>query len=99
THLTAYARANKLKVSSISIEQKMEFSTTLVTDAEAEGDFRGRCDGITTHVLVAGEESDEVIVKMVADSEASCMAMQSLINVVPKNTQMHLNGRSLGAIE
>lgn len=99
THLSAYARAKKLKLTSISIEQRMEFSTTLVTDAEAKGDFKGMCEGITTHILVEGDESDEAIAAMVKDSEASCMAMQSLINIVPKNTQAHLNGRNLGVIE
>ncbi|MEM1104153.1 MAG: OsmC-related (seleno)protein, partial [Pseudomonadota bacterium] len=44
THLSAYARSKKLNLASIKIEQRMEFSTTLVTDAEAEGDFRGMCD-------------------------------------------------------
>lgn len=97
THLTAYSRSKKLKLSSIKVEQRMEFITTLVTDAEAAGDFRGGCQGITTHIVVEGDESDEVVRAMVADSEASCMAMQSLINVTPKNTQMHLNGESLGA--
>lgn len=97
THLTAYARSKKLNLRSIKVEQRMQFITTLVTDAEAEGDFRGGCEGITTHVIVDGEEDASVIRAMVEDSEASCMAMQSLMNITPKNTQMHLNGESLGA--
>ncbi|MEM7568462.1 MAG: OsmC family protein [Pseudomonadota bacterium] len=97
THLTAYARAKKLRLTTIKIEQRMQFITTLVTDAEAEGDFRGGCEGITTHVVVEGDEDAETVRAMVADSEASCMAMQSLMNITPKNTQMHLNGQSLGA--
>lgn len=97
THLTAYARAKKLKVRSIKLEQRMEFITTLVTDAEAEGDFRGGCEGITTHILVEGEEDDVAVRAMVKDAEASCMAMQSLINETPKNTLMYLNGDALGS--
>lgn len=97
THLTAYARAKKLKLTSIKLEQRMEFITTLVTEAEAEADFRGGCEGITTHIIIEGDENETVVRTMVKDAEASCMAMQSLINETPKNTQMYLNGDSLGA--
>ena len=99
THLSAYARAKKLKLDGIAIEQRMSFATTLVTDAEAQGDFRGKCEGITTHVIVDGEEGEEAIREMLAESEKSCMAMQSLINVVPKDTQLHHNGKALGRVD
>jgi uncharacterized OsmC-like protein len=98
THLTAHARANKLSLRGIAIEQRMSFATTLVTDAEAEGDFRGECEGITTHVIVDGDEDEDAIRKMLMESERSCMAMQSLINQVQKDTQLHHNGRALGSL-
>jgi len=98
THLSAYARSKKLNLDTIAVEQRMNFVTTLVTEAEAAGDFRGGCEAITSHVIVEGGETAEVVMAMVEEAERSCMAMQSLINVVPKSTLVHLNDQALGAI-
>ena len=96
THLTSFVRATKMKVDRIAIEQRVNFSTTLVTDAEKMGDLKGSCDGIETHVVVEGAESEENIKELARVSENACMAMQSIINATPTSTHLHLNGKLIG---
>ena len=75
THLTAFIRAKKMAVDRICIEQRVNFSTTLVTDAEKMGDLKGNCDGVETHVIVEGSETEENIRELARVSENACMAM------------------------
>ena len=93
THLTSFVRAKKMNVDRIRIEQRVNFSTTLVTDAERMGDLKGSCDGVETHVIVEGSEPEEKIKELVRVSENACMAMQSIFNATPKSTYLHLNGK------
>ncbi|MEL7538925.1 MAG: OsmC family protein [Pseudomonadota bacterium] len=92
THLTAFVRAKKMDIQNIRIEQRTKFSTTLVTDAEQEGDFRGRCEGVETHVIVEGNQSPEEVAQLAQASENACMAMQAIMNATPTNTTLYLNG-------
>ncbi len=93
THLTSFVRAKKMNVDRIRIEQRVNFSTTLVTDAEKAGDLKGSCDGVETHVVVEGDEPEESIKELVRVSENACMAMQAIINATPKSAYVHLNGK------
>ncbi len=95
THLTAFIRAKKMAVDRICIEQRVNFSTTLVTDAEKMGDLKGNCDGVETHVIVEGSETEENIRELARVSENACMAMQSIINATPTSTHLHLNGKQI----
>ncbi len=95
THLTSYVRAKEMNVDRIAIEQRVNFATTLVTDAEKMGDLKGSCDGVETHVVVESSEPEEKIRELVRVSENACMAMQSIINATPKSTTLHLNGNPI----
>lgn len=95
THLTAFIRSKKFDISNLKIEQRTRFSTTLVTDAEAEGDFRGRCEGVETHIVVEGTHSADEIRQLAQESEKACMAMQAIMNATPTNTSIYLNGSSI----
>ncbi len=95
THLTAFVRSKKLDIDSLSVEQRTRFATTLVTDAEAEGDFRGRCLGVETHIIVEGGQSPDDIKQLARESENACMAMQAIMNATPTNTTIHLNGEAV----
>lgn len=95
THLTAFVRSQKLNISGLKIEQRTRFSTTLVTDAEAEGDFRGRCEGVETHIIVEGDHTADEIQRLAKASENACMAMQAIMNATPTNTLIYLNGKSI----
>ncbi|MDJ0950870.1 MAG: OsmC family protein [Alphaproteobacteria bacterium] len=97
THLTSFVRARNMNVDRIAVEQRVNFSTTLVTDAERTGDLKGRCDGVETHVVVEGSEPEENVRELVRVSENACMAMQSIINATPTSTHLHLNGKPIEA--
>lgn len=95
THLTSYARAKKLDIKNMRVEQRIKFSTTLVTEAEKEADLGGACDGVETHVIVESGESQDAIDEMINSSKAACMAMQSFINAIPQVTHIHLNDKEV----
>lgn len=95
THLSAFIRQHKLDIERLTIEQRTNFSTTLVTDAEKEGSFKGKCAGVETHVVVESKHPEEAISKLVKVSEDACMAMQALISQVPTHTRIHLNGKEI----
>ncbi len=92
THLSAFIRSRGMRISSLKLEQRTKFATTLVTEAEEDGDFRGRCHGVETHILVEGDHDAEDIRALARESEAACMAMQSIVNATPAVTSLHLNG-------
>lgn len=96
THLKGYADAQKLKVSSIRIEQKMKFQSRIPgMTAEMGGQMEGFSKGLETNVLVEADESDEAIARMIDIAERACMAAQTVVNAVPASTRVLLNGRQL----
>lgn len=94
THLSSYIRAKKLVVNNVRVEQRMLFSTSLVTDAEKSADLRGNCDGLETYVLIDSPEPREKIQALIEVSESACMALQSIVNQVPQSTKVRLNGEA-----
>ena len=95
THLSAFIRSKGLDIDSLRIEQRTKFATTLVTEAEEAGDFRGECEGVETHVIVEGKHTAEEIQQLAEESENACMAMQAIMNATPANTKLYLNGKEL----
>lgn len=92
THLASYIRAKKLKVDNIRVEQRMRFSTSLVTEAEKSADLQGNCDGLETYVVIDSPEPAERIKALIEVSESACMALQAIVNTVPQFTKVRLNG-------
>lgn len=95
THLTEYVKTNKLDVTNIRIEQRMKFSTSVLTNAVPAGSMVGACDGLETYILVESPEPEEKIQKLIATSEAACLALQSIVNQTPQNTKVLFNGNDL----
>ena len=94
-HLSSYIRAKTLKVDSLRVEQRMRFSTTLVTDVEKSADIRGNCDGLETYIVIESSEPQETIQELVRVSENACMALQSIVNATPHKTIVRVNGQDL----
>ncbi len=92
THLSSFIRAKKLKIDNLRIEQRMKFSTSLVTEAEKDADLHGNCDGLETYVIVESSESEENIRELIKVSEQSCMALQAIVNQTPQSTKLFING-------
>lgn len=96
THLTSYVRAKKLDIKTLKVEQRMRFSTTLVTDAEKAADIRGNCDALETYVVIDSDEPQDAIEELIRVSENACMALQSVVNQTPQTTTIRLNGQNVG---
>lgn len=99
THLTAFIRSRKLNVSRLIIEQRTNFSTSLLTAAEGEGDLRGQCGGVETHIVVESDEPPHLIQHLAKIAQGACLAMQALINQTAAQTRVHLNGEEVGKID
>lgn len=98
THLKGYADAEKLKVSSIRIEQKMKFQSRIpgMTVAAGTGNqMEGFSKGVEIFVLIETDEPPEVIARMVEVAEKACMAEQTVVNAVPASTIVISNGEQL----
>lgn len=95
THLSAFIRSKRLNINNLKIEQRTRFATTLVTEAEEAGDFRGECEGVETHIIVEGNHSAEEIRQLAEESENACMAMQAIMNATPTDTRLYLNGNEI----
>lgn len=95
THLSSFIRSKHLNIDNLKIEQRTNFATTLVTEAEEAGDFRGECEGVETHIIVEGDHSADEIRQLAVESENACMAMQAIMNATPTNTKLYLNGSEI----
>lgn len=95
THLKGYADMEKLRVSSIRVEQRMKFQSRIpgMTVAAGAGKrMEGLSKGVETFVLIQTDEPPEVIALMVEAAEKACMAAQTVINAVPTSTTVISNG-------
>lgn len=93
THLKGYADSEKLKVSSIRIEQRMKFQSRIPgMTAETGGQMEGLSKGVESFVLIETDEPPEVVARMVEVAEKACMATQTVINAVPAVTRVIRNG-------
>ena len=98
THLKGYADSEKLKVSSIRIEQRMKFQSRIpgmTAAAGASGHMEGLSKGVETFVLIETDEPPEVIARMVEVAEKACMAAQTVVNAVPASTTVISNGERI----
>ncbi len=98
THLKGYADSEKLKVSSIRIEQRMKFQSRIPGMTVAAGEsshMEGLSKGIETFVLIETDEPPEVIARMAEVAEKACMAAQTVVNAVPASTTIISNGERI----
>lgn len=87
THLKGYIDAEKLKVSSIKIEQIMKFQSRIPgMTAAPGGQMEGHSKGLETFIIVDSQETSAVIADMVETAQRACMALQTVINAVPSAT-------------
>lgn len=98
THLKGYAEIEKLKVSSIRIEQKMKFQSRIpgmTTTKGASHHMEGLSKGVETFVHIESDETPAAIALMVEVAEKACMAAQTVVNAVPTSTIVISNGQTI----
>ncbi|TQV75809.1 OsmC family protein [Denitrobaculum tricleocarpae] len=98
THLKGYAEIERLRISSIRIEQRMKFQSRIPGMTTAKGASRhmeGLSKGVETFVHIESDETPEAIAQMVETAEKACMAAQTVVNAVPAATHVIRNGREI----
>ncbi len=102
THLKAYADIEKLRVSSIRLEQRMKFQSRVPdmmmaagTGTGTENQMEGHSKGVENFVFIETDETPEVVARMVEVAGTACMAAQTVVNAVPVTTTVMSNGERI----
>src|SRR5918996_272177 len=92
TQLSRFGKITKLDVKSIRLRQTTRF---FMKGSALQGSLRGGALGLETHIEVESDEPPEKIRHLVKMGEQTCFTLQSLLNPVPVNTSVTLNGEAL----
>jgi len=95
THLTDILTARKIEVTSMKLEQRVRFMTTLGTMRELGHTTEGRTEHVETHVMIESPEPEARIKALLDEAENSCMAHFALRNPIPWSTRLIHNGQEV----
>jgi uncharacterized OsmC-like protein len=99
THLTDILTARKIEVTSLRLEQRVRFMTSLGTMREFGHQTEGQCEMVETHVIIESPEPAEKIQALLDEAEGSCMAHHALRNPIPWSTRLVYNGNEIDSRE
>ena len=97
THMTDILNTRKIEVTSMRLEQRVRFMTTLGTMRELGYRTTGECEKVETHVIIDSPEPPERIQALLEEAENSCMAHHALRNPIPWSTRLVYNGAEIDA--
>ncbi len=95
TQISQYAKANKLVLGPVSVEQTYYY--------EQSGAWRnrtrsGRAFKVTNTISIESDEPSDRITEMVETAEQACFVEQSLVSSVPIATEVIFNGESIAEL-
>ncbi|MXZ28904.1 MAG: OsmC family protein [Gammaproteobacteria bacterium] len=97
THMTDILNTRKIEVTSMRLEQRVRFMTTLGTMRELGHRTTGETEKVETHVIIDSPEPPERIQALLEEAESSCMAHHALRNPIPWSTRLVYNGVEIDA--
>ena len=92
THMTDILNTRKIEVTSMRLEQRVRFMTTLGTMRELGHRTTGETEKVETHVIIDSPEPAERIQSLLEEAEGSCMAHHAMRNPIPWSTRLVHNG-------
>ena len=92
TQLSRFGTITKLNIKSIRLKQVTRF---FMKGSALQGTLRGGALGLETQIDVESSEPPEKIRHLIKMGEQTCFTLQSLINPVPVQTSVTLNGAPL----
>lgn len=81
-----------MNIKSIRLEQVMRFS---MKGSFLKGTAKGDSLGLETHVHVESDEPVERVRELIRIGEQTCFSLQTVVNSVPAETHVTLNGEAL----
>jgi len=81
-----------MSITSLRLEQVMRF---FMRGSALAGTMRGGALGLETHLEVESDEPPDRIRQLVRMGEQTCFTLQSLLQPVPVQTRVRLNGQTL----
>jgi uncharacterized OsmC-like protein len=99
SHVQEYVESNSLSVDSAKLELRQFFyATETDVDVVAEHGLTGGSTGLELHLLIESNESQQSIEKLFHECVNSCLAIQSIVNPIPLNANLALNGDDVDRI-
>jgi len=95
--MTDILNTRRIEVTSMRLEQRVRFMTTLGTMRELGHRTTGETEKVETHVIIDSPEPPERIQALLEEAESSCMAHHALRNPIPWSTRLVYNGTEIDA--
>jgi len=92
SHIAMYSRAVNMNIKKAVVEVRMKFSVVNNPELIKEKGLEGGSEGLELHFDVESDEPQQDICKMYDECVKSCLAIQSIVNSVPLESHLHLNG-------
>lgn len=95
SHVTMYCRACEINLKVVSVELRMKFSIVNKADRMKEKGLSGSSDGLEFHFIVESDEPEESVRRVYDECIKACVAIQSIVNPVPFDSHLHINGTEI----
>ncbi|WNZ58332.1 OsmC family protein [Microbulbifer sp. MKSA007] len=95
SHIEMLAKLGGIKLKSVRLEQKTEFSTTLNFGGIKPEEVFGKGDRVEIHLIVESDEPEEKLVKFMHCCRQACMSLQTVSSATPVDTQLFINSKAI----
>lgn len=95
SHVNMLSRACKVNIQKAAVELRMKFSIVNNPERMEKSGLDGSSDGLEMHFIVESDAPEEKIRMVYRECIKACVAIQSIVNPVPFESHLHLNGEEL----
>lgn len=93
SHVEMLAKLADIKLKSVKLEQKTEFSTTLDFGGIKPEEVFGKGDKVEMHLIIESDEPEEKLLDFAHCCRQACMSLQTVANETPVSTKLYLNNK------
>ncbi|GAA5442562.1 hypothetical protein Misp06_00736 [Microbulbifer sp. NBRC 101763] len=91
SHVEMLAKLADIKLNSVRLEQKTEFSTTMNFGGINPEEVFGKGDQVEMHLIIESDESEEKLLEFAHCCRQACMSLQTVACATPVSTKLYLN--------
>lgn len=95
SHVTMYCQACNINIKKVFVELRMKFFIVNKAEQMKEMGLSGSSEGLEFHFIVESDEPEESVRKVYDECIKACVAIQSIVNPVPFDSHLHLNGTEI----
>ena len=98
SHVEMLGKQMDIKLTSVRLEQRSSWTTTLDFGGIHPSDVFGRGERMELNLLIESDEPQDRLEDFVAWCRQACMALQTTAGATPSLTRLTLNGEDIGEI-